>query len=133
MKSYGRVEIYEGVPKIFRTRRLKRELQMVQLFATKCNCIAIVWVSLVSFAVITLCVASQRVFIAVVVVYFLMTQSGNFWIHPHMKGISRAVICSPPPVTATLGITQTRVFKTRGSYSGHCASRGVSLKFRLRR
>jgi hypothetical protein len=66
MKSYGRVEIYEGVPKIFRTRRLKRELQMVQLFATKCNCIAILWVSLVSFAATTLCVASQRVFIIVV-------------------------------------------------------------------
>jgi hypothetical protein len=33
----------------------------------------------VSLAAITLCVASQRVFI---VVYFVMTQSGNFWIHP---------------------------------------------------
>jgi hypothetical protein len=36
----------------------------------------------VSFAAVTLCVASQRVFI-VAVVYFVMTQSGNFWIHPH--------------------------------------------------
>jgi hypothetical protein len=35
----------------------------------------------VSFAGITLCVASQRVLIfVVVVVYFVMTQSGNFWI-----------------------------------------------------
>jgi len=32
----------------------------------------------VSFAAITLCVTSQRVF---VVVYFVMTQYGNFWIH----------------------------------------------------
>jgi hypothetical protein len=32
----------------------------------------------VSFAAITLYVASQRVFI---VVYFFTTQSGNFWIH----------------------------------------------------
>jgi hypothetical protein len=32
----------------------------------------------VSFAAIILYVASQRVFI--VVVYFVMTQSGNFWI-----------------------------------------------------
>jgi hypothetical protein len=31
--------------------------------ATRCSCIAILWVSLVSFATITLCVASQRVFI----------------------------------------------------------------------
>jgi hypothetical protein len=35
----------------------------------------------VSFVAITFCVASQGVFI-VVVVYFVMTQSGNFWIHP---------------------------------------------------
>jgi hypothetical protein len=34
---------------------------MVQLSAT--SCIAILWVSLVSFAAITLCVASQWVFI----------------------------------------------------------------------
>jgi hypothetical protein len=35
----------------------------------------------VSFAAITICVASRRVFI--VVVYFvIMTQSGNFWKHP---------------------------------------------------
>jgi len=34
---------------------------------------------LVAVALI-LCVASQRVFI-VVVVYFVMTQSGNFWIY----------------------------------------------------
>jgi hypothetical protein len=36
----------------------------------------------VSFAAITFCVASQRVFI--LVVYFIMTQSGNFWIHPRI-------------------------------------------------
>jgi hypothetical protein len=35
----------------------------------------------VSFVTITLSVASERVFI-VVSVYFIMTQSGNFWIHP---------------------------------------------------
>jgi hypothetical protein len=39
-----------------------------------------------SFAAITLCVASQRMFIIVFVVAadFVMTQSGNFWIHPRM-------------------------------------------------
>jgi hypothetical protein len=36
---------------------------MVQLSATRCSCPASLWVSLVSFAAITLCVASQRVFI----------------------------------------------------------------------
>jgi hypothetical protein len=36
----------------------------------------------VSFAAINLCVASQRVFTFVVVVYFVVTQSGNFWIYP---------------------------------------------------
>jgi hypothetical protein len=38
---------------------------MVQLFATRCSCIAILCVSLMSFAAITLFVASQRVFILV--------------------------------------------------------------------
>jgi hypothetical protein len=33
----------------------------------------------VSFTATTLCVASQREF---VVVYFVMTQSGNFWLRP---------------------------------------------------
>jgi len=57
--------MYGGVSKSFRTGRLARELQMVQLSATKCNCIAILWFSLMSFAAIALCVASQRVFIVV--------------------------------------------------------------------
>jgi hypothetical protein len=43
---------------------------MVQLSATKCSCIDILWVNLVSFSAIILCVASQRVFI--VVVYFVI-------------------------------------------------------------
>jgi hypothetical protein len=61
--------LWEGVSKSFRTGRLERELQMIQLSATRCSCIAILWVSIVSFAAITLCVASQWVFI-VVSVYF---------------------------------------------------------------
>jgi hypothetical protein len=52
---------------------------MVQLFATRC--IPILWVSLGTWAVITLCTASQRVFIVIVIVYCVTTQSGNFWIH----------------------------------------------------
>jgi len=38
---------------------------MVELSASRCSCIAILWVSLVSFVAITLRVASQRVFIVV--------------------------------------------------------------------
>jgi hypothetical protein len=69
----------ENQGKLTQTGRLERELQMVQLCATRCSCIAILWASLVSFAAIALRVASQRVFIFVC---FVMTQSGNFWIHP---------------------------------------------------
>jgi hypothetical protein len=58
-----------GVSKSFRTGRLERELQTVRPSAIKCSCIAILRVSLVSFAAITLCVASQRVFI---VLYFVI-------------------------------------------------------------
>jgi len=57
--------IYEGISKSFRTGHLERHLQMVQLSICKCSCIAILWISPVSFAAITLCVASQQVFIFV--------------------------------------------------------------------
>jgi hypothetical protein len=63
--------MYETVSKSFRTCRLTWEMQMVQLSATRCSCIAILWVSLVSFAAITLCVAFQRV-VTVVSVYFVI-------------------------------------------------------------
>jgi hypothetical protein len=72
----------EGVSKTSRTGRRERELQMEQLSDIRFSCIAILRVSPVSFAAITLCVASQRVF--VVVVNSLSTQSGKFWIHPRM-------------------------------------------------
>jgi hypothetical protein len=44
----------EGVSKSFRTSHLERKLKMVQLSATRCCCIAVLWVSLVSFAATTL-------------------------------------------------------------------------------
>jgi hypothetical protein len=42
-KSFGNVSKfkYEGVSESFRTGRLERELQMIQLSATRCSCIAI--------------------------------------------------------------------------------------------
>jgi hypothetical protein len=83
---------YEGVSKSFWSGHLERELQMVQLSATRCSYIAILWVSLVSFAAITLCVASQRVFI-VVSVYFVLTQSGNFLIHRRIKETRWLLTC----------------------------------------
>jgi hypothetical protein len=60
---------YEGVSKSNGTGRLVQ--QMVQLSATRCSCIAILWVSLASFVAITLCIASQRV-IPKVSVYFVI-------------------------------------------------------------
>jgi len=44
---------------------------MIQLSTPSCSCIAILWVSLVSFADITICIGSQRVFI-VVSIYFII-------------------------------------------------------------
>jgi hypothetical protein len=78
--TYIYKQTLEFVSRSFRTGRLERELQIVQLSNIRCNCIGILWVIVVSFAAITLCVASQRVFIFVI--YFVMTQSGNFWIQP---------------------------------------------------
>jgi hypothetical protein len=69
--------IYEGVPRSFWTGSLEWELQMVQLSATRLSCISILWVSLVNFGAITLCVASQWVFI-VVSVYFIIDSIQKF-------------------------------------------------------
>jgi hypothetical protein len=67
----------------------------------------------VSFVAITLCVASQRVFVVVVVVvivvYFVMTQSGNFWIHPHSKAIGRSWNSRSPKYCAEI-LTTTRQY-----------------------
>jgi hypothetical protein len=79
--------MYESVSKIFWTGRLE---QMVQLSATRCSCIAILWVSLMIFTTITLCVASQRLFIVVVVVvvvvvvYFVIDSVRKLWIYPRI-------------------------------------------------
>jgi hypothetical protein len=70
---------YESVSKSFQTGRLERQLQMVQLSASRCSFIAILWVSIMSFAAITLCVASQPVFI-VVGVYFVTDSVRKLWI-----------------------------------------------------
>jgi hypothetical protein len=55
--------LYEVVSESSWTGRLERELQIVQLSATRCSCIAILWVSLVSYAAITLRVASEQGFV----------------------------------------------------------------------
>jgi hypothetical protein len=47
----------------------------------------------VSFAAITLCVASQRMFIVVI---SLSTHSGNFWIHPRLSFPGGEADHSPP-------------------------------------
>jgi hypothetical protein len=77
--------LYEGVSKSFRSGSLERELQMVQLSATRCSCIAILWVSLLSFAVIILCVASQWVYCCCLFRYRLSPETFgytlvNYWI-----------------------------------------------------
>jgi hypothetical protein len=81
--------LYEGVSRSFRTGRLERELQMIQLSATRYSCIAALWVNLVSFAAITLCVASQRVF---VVVYFVIDSVRKLLDTP-----SYTIAAIPPP------------------------------------
>jgi hypothetical protein len=67
--------LHEGVSKSFWTGCLEWELQMVHLSETRCSCITILCVSLVSSATTTLCVASQWVFI-VVSIYFII---GSVW------------------------------------------------------
>jgi hypothetical protein len=55
MGSGRRVKaVYECVSKSFRTGRLERELQMVQLSATRCSCTLFLWATLASFAIFVL-------------------------------------------------------------------------------
>jgi hypothetical protein len=60
-----------GYIQSFQIVHLEREPQMVQLSASRCSCINILWVSLVTFAATGLCVASQWVFI-VVSIHFII-------------------------------------------------------------
>jgi hypothetical protein len=61
---------------------------MVQLYATRCSCIAILWVSLVSFAAITLCIASQRSFI-IISIYFVIDSVRNLLVTPSYFSVLR--------------------------------------------
>jgi hypothetical protein len=62
------IHTYDGVSKRFRTSNLERELQMVQLSATRCSFIDILLVSLVSFTDNPLCCFSMSVYCC----YFLI-------------------------------------------------------------
>jgi hypothetical protein len=90
---------YEGVTKSFRTGRLERELQMVELSATKCKCIAILWVSLVSFVVIILCIASQRMFNVVRVYFFIDSVRKLLDTPSYSKEVSKAMATRRLPVS----------------------------------
>jgi hypothetical protein len=79
--SIYRGKRYEGVSKSFRTGHLERELQMVHLSAGRCSCMAIFWVSLVSFASITLRITSQRG-IPKVSVYFVIDSVRKLLVTP---------------------------------------------------
>jgi hypothetical protein len=74
--------VYKSVSRSFRTGSLKREMQMIQLSTNRCSYIAVLWVSLVSFAFITLCVASQRVFIVVI----------SLWLSPETFGYNLVLL-----------------------------------------
>jgi hypothetical protein len=79
-------EKYESASKSYRPGSLERELHMIQLSITRCSCTAILWVSLVSFAAITLYVASQRVFISVVVLLLYRLGKKTLDINSYTEG-----------------------------------------------
>jgi hypothetical protein len=87
------ISYVEGVSKSFRTGRLKRELRLVRLSATTSSCIAVWWVSLVSFSAITLYVASELVFI-VVSFYFAIYSVRELWIHARIRRVHRSIFLS---------------------------------------
>jgi hypothetical protein len=60
---------------------------MIQHSATRCSCIAILWVSLVSVSAIKLCFGSQRVLIILVVVDYVRDSVRN-----HLDTLSSVVV-----------------------------------------
>jgi hypothetical protein len=102
----------------FRTARLERELQIVQLPATRYSCTAILWVSLVSFTAITLCVASEWV-IPKVSVYFiiysvrkLLDTTSYFPIRLHTR-------FTKPPIRWVTGAVSPQIKRTEGDLAKH--------------
>jgi hypothetical protein len=93
-QSFKRLQsVYESVSKCFRTGRLERELRMVLLSATRCSCIAILWVSPTSFAAITLYVTSQRA-IPKVSAYFVIDSVRKLLdTHPYSVKLLGCVFC----------------------------------------
>jgi hypothetical protein len=78
----------------------------------------------VSFAAITLCVASQQVFI-VVSLCFITTQSGNFWIHPR-------ILHDPPSVIemfVMISLITPEFIKGFGSYQPFTTQCSVHREF----
>jgi hypothetical protein len=69
--NYTYYTTYEGVSKSSRTANLERVLQKVQLSATRCRSIAILWVIIENFAAITLWRGRQRVRPNVSVYFFI--------------------------------------------------------------
>jgi hypothetical protein len=99
------VSVIEVISKNFRTGCLERELQIVQLSATRCSCIAILWASLVSFATMTLCVASQRVFI--IVAHFVIDSVRKLLVTPSyvnppklLPGLTKVLLPDSAPLSS---------------------------------
>jgi hypothetical protein len=85
---------------------------MVQLSANKCSCIAILWVSLVSFAAIILYIASQRVFI-VVSIYFVIDSVRKLLDAPsYVFSITETRVCSGWPSTMRFINTRPSSFES---------------------
>jgi hypothetical protein len=74
---------YESVSRSFWIGSLERELQMVQNSAIWCSCVAILWVSLVGFIAITLCVASQHA-VPKLSKHIFRYRLNPEWIYPHI-------------------------------------------------
>jgi hypothetical protein len=121
--------IYEGVS--IRNGRLERKPRMEQLTATRCSCIAILWVSQVSFAAITLRVASQRVFV-IIVVYFVIDSVRKLLDTPsHVKNSSLTFF--PTPLELLGGRNRFLKFITRSTstflslLSSHLMQKGITI------
>jgi uncharacterized membrane protein len=92
---------------------------MVQLFATRCSCIAILQVSLVSFAAIALFVLLLNECLLLFI--SLLTQSGYFWINPRKYKYTR-IVRIDTTIVSLLGIALYKLkIHSAGGCDGPCS------------
>jgi hypothetical protein len=103
--------IYVGVSKSFRTGRLERKLQMVQLSAIMRSCDILCQSSEFHHHNTLCCFSTSVLLLLLLLLISLSNQSGKFWIHPRIVELQQCVTA-----TQTGYGLENRGFESRQMY-----------------